>query len=119
MDIKDTELQQKMLEKFLVGVFNLEYIDRTLHILNKITSSGHSHEIIIDTKGMGERLLEHSISECVSLGSFITDNFFEGFNNEDKEVFLTSSQTLAKITTNLDTKDKSDVSYPQTNQQVH
>lgn len=119
MDIKDTELQQKMLEKFLVGVFNLEYIDRTLHILNKVTSSGHSHEIIIDTKGMGERLLGHLISECVSLGSFITDNLVEGFSSEDQEVFLTSSQTLAKITINLDTKDKSDVSIHPTNQQVH
>lgn len=105
--------------KYLTGVYTLEYTMNTLMIVGHILRNHPSDEMLLDTKKRGELIKIQLVEELSNLGSFILDKFFDDFKQEDKELFLRSSEVLANIVINSDTEVKTDVSIQPTSNKVH
>lgn len=113
------ELVQGILDKFIKGIFVLEYVMNTLMMIEHLLKHHPHDEFLNEGKKNGELIRAALIEEYTNVGKFIHDKVIDKLNQENLTIFLNSSQSLINITQRQGTTVKTDVSIHPTSDKVH
>lgn len=105
-----------ILDKFLLDVRTIQFTMNSLLAVVFLLEVHPDDEMLNHTKEQGDILITNVIPNAVALGKLINDKFINELNDEDKILFLQSSEILTSIITNSDTNT---VSSHSTSNKVH
>lgn len=105
-----------VLDKFLQDVLTIQFTMNSLLAVKFLLEIHTNDEMLNHTKEQGDILITTITPNAVALGKLISDKFINELNDEDKRLFLQSSEILTSIITNSDTTT---VSIQPTSNKVH
>lgn len=113
------ELVDGILDKFIKGVYVLEYVMNSLMMINHLLKEHPKDDFLNQAKTNGELIKNDLIDEYCNVGKFISDKLLDKLEGENLTIFLNSSRSLISISSRKGTTVKTDVSIHPTSDKVH